>query len=61
MATHIMNTYYICIKRWAVYVKEGEFFKNQGGLVEDWGKNWTPVEAESIEHARKIGENREIQ
>lgn len=38
-----------------VYVKEGTFFRSQGGLTEEWGKTWRPVDAESIEHARRIG------
>ncbi len=40
----------------AVFVKEGEFFEQQGGLTEEWGKHWTVVQACSIEHARAIGE-----
>jgi hypothetical protein len=37
-------------------VKEGEFFREQGGLSQDWGKNWEPIEASSIGDARrKIG------
>jgi len=47
--------YYILIEPWAVYVKEGEFFKSQGGLEKDWGKYWIPVQADGIEHARSIG------
>lgn len=50
--------YYILIESWAVYVKEGEFFKSQGGLEKKWGENWVPVQADSIEHARSIGINR---
>lgn len=33
-------------------VKEGDFFREQGGLEEDWGKYWIPVQASSIGHAR---------
>lgn len=32
----------------SVFVKEGEFFKQQGGLTEPWGRNWTLVHATSI-------------
>ena len=34
------------------FVKEGEFFKAQGGLEKPWGKAWTPIMATSIEDAR---------
>jgi hypothetical protein len=37
----------------SVFVKG--FFLSQGGGVEDWGKNWVEVEAESIEDARRKG------
>jgi hypothetical protein len=40
-----------------VLVKEAEFFRFQGGLTAQWGKAWRgPIEAESIEDARKKGE-----
>lgn len=39
----------------AVYVKEWQFFVEQGGLREPWGKNWLLIEAESIDDARKRG------
>lgn len=34
------------------FVKEREFFEEQGGFRNDWGKNWRPLDAESIEDAR---------
>lgn len=34
-------------------VKEGDFFRAQGGLVENWGKHWDPIEATSIGDARR--------
>ncbi len=40
----------------AVFVKEAEFFIQQGGMTDLWGKRWMPVIAEDIEHARRIGE-----
>ena len=49
--------YYILIKPWAVYVKDGQFFIDQGGLKNDWGKNWVPVWANSFDEARQIGIN----
>lgn len=48
--------YFVLIKPWAIYVKEEQFFEQQGGLQETWGKEWLPVEANSIDHARTIGE-----
>lgn len=59
-----MGEYYILInegRNWqgkkvaTVYVKEGEFFKFQGGHTQEWGKRWFSVYAESIEDARKKG------
>lgn len=38
-----------------VFVKELDFFRSQNGFVEDWGKNWLPIVATSIEDARKSG------
>lgn len=49
------TVHYVLIEPWAVYVKEGEFFKSQGGLEEEWGMRWVPIMAESIEAAREIG------
>ncbi|OBY90486.1 hypothetical protein A6723_019440 [Pseudomonas sp. AU11447] len=40
----------------SVFVKHGPFFRDQGGLTQDWGKGWTRIKATSIEHARQIGE-----
>lgn len=39
----------------SVFVKELEFFRSQGGFREDWGRNWVPIIANSIEDARKKG------
>ena len=47
--------FYILIKPRAVYVKEAEVFKSQGGLTGEWGKQWVEIEAESIEDARQKG------
>lgn len=35
-----------------VYVKEGDFFREQGGLTEEWGTHWTGVQANSLNDAR---------
>ncbi|HBP0273733.1 TPA: DUF550 domain-containing protein [Pseudomonas aeruginosa] len=40
-----------------VSVKHGPFFRDQGGLTQDWGKGWTRIKASSIEHARQVGES----
>ncbi|MCO7556147.1 dATP/dGTP pyrophosphohydrolase domain-containing protein [Metapseudomonas otitidis] len=39
-----------------VFVKVGQFFRDQGGLTQEWGKNWTRIKADSLEQARKIAE-----
>lgn len=36
----------------ATFVKYYDYFVSQGGLVQDWGKHWTIIEAESMRHAR---------
>ncbi|MFU5001894.1 dATP/dGTP pyrophosphohydrolase domain-containing protein [Pseudomonas paraeruginosa] len=51
------NTYFVMRNAGgAVFVKHGLFFVSQGGLTEDWGKNWTRIRAGSLKHARQIGE-----
>lgn len=52
----MMSRYYVHFNGAAVFVKEAEFFKSQGGLTEDWGKAWKWLEADGIEHARLLGE-----
>lgn len=39
-----------------VFVKEGTFFEQQGGLTQPWGKRWVRIQADSIEDARARGE-----
>ena len=39
-------------KKATVYVKEGNFFRSQGGLTEEWGAHWTGIEATSLNDAR---------
>jgi hypothetical protein len=36
-------------------VKEGQFFRDSGGLTEEWGKAWVPVNDTSLEDARHQG------
>jgi hypothetical protein len=50
-------THYVLGNGFSHFVKEADFFKSQGGLEMEWGKNWRPVVAESFEHARKIAES----
>ena len=47
--------YYVLVKPWAVYVKEGHFFESEGGHTAEWGKAWRKVRATSIEDARRQG------
>lgn len=37
----------------AIFVKEADFFKRQGGLQKEWGRAWVPIRADSLEDARK--------
>lgn len=46
--------YYVHWNGASWYVKEGAFFRAQGGLTKPWGKAWRPLHAESIEDARKL-------
>ena len=49
-------THYVLIQPWSVYVKTAAYFVEQGGLKDDWGKNWIGVKANSIAHARELGQ-----
>lgn len=48
--------YYVC---WRPHVpnspmvKEGNFFRSQGGLTGEWGTHWEPIVATSIGDARR--------
>lgn len=37
----------------APMVKEGDFFREQGGLIKEWGRAWEPITATSIGDARR--------
>lgn len=39
-------------KKATVYVKEGDFFRSQGGLIEAWGAHWIGIDAASLNDAR---------
>jgi hypothetical protein len=39
----------------SVFVKELEFFREQGGFKQSWAKSWIPLVATSIEDARRLG------
>lgn len=49
------SEYYINANSAGVYVKEGEFFKSQGGLTKKWGKSWELIQARDLDDARQIG------
>lgn len=49
------DEFYVLVEPWAVYVKEKQFFIDQGGLQLAWGTRWQHVYADSIEHARELG------
>lgn len=50
------TTHMILVKPHEVFVKEIDFFREQGGFKSEWGYTWIGVEACGIEHARAIGE-----
>jgi hypothetical protein len=50
-----MKKYMVLIQPWGVYVKDYDFFVEQGGLKDPWGKHWRLVRASSIEAARNKG------
>lgn len=51
-----MGKYYVHWNGSAWFVKTAEYFEIQGGLFQRWGRFWKPIEADSIEHARKKAE-----
>ena len=52
-----MKTYYVHKNAGKfIFVKEESFFISQGGLTAKWGRAWRKVQADSIEHARLIGQ-----
>jgi hypothetical protein len=51
----VMRDVFMClVSSGSVFVKEIEFFRSQGGFVEDWGQDWKPVVAASVEDARRV-------
>lgn len=50
-----MTKFAVLIEPWAVYVKEWDFFIQQGGRRQKWGKKWRPIMARDIESARLKG------
>ena len=47
-----MQKFYVYYNGQGWFVKEAKFFEEQGGLTENWGRMWWPIEATSIEDAR---------
>ena len=50
-----MTTHYVLINEAGVYVKEVNFFKEQGGLTNEWGRKWEPIDAKNLHDARRVG------
>lgn len=50
-----MAQYRVLITPDGVYVKKADFFESQGGLTDPWGRDWEPIEADSLIHARQLG------
>ncbi len=57
-----MAEFFVTIDTWqhpfqpkgaTVHIKEGSFFRAQGGLTEAWGKSWQRIEAPSCSAALK--------
>ena len=46
-------THFVHCPGTALFVKEANFFKEEGGLIQDWGRRWVPVKALSIGDARR--------
>lgn len=48
-----LQSFYVHWNGAAMFVKEAEFFIQQGGLTEPWGKRWRgPIVARDVEDAR---------
>ena len=51
-----MPAYYVMVNSGrSTFTKEAQFFIDQGGLRESWGKHWTRIEADSLEDAQIKG------
>ena len=48
--------FYVYSNGASCFVKDGDYFEEQGGLTADWGKSWKMLHADSIEHARQLAE-----
>lgn len=48
-----LEKFAVLVEPWATYVKGWDFFVEEGGLREPWGKSWRPIRAKSIEDARE--------
>lgn len=56
MATEEKDVYMVLVgPSGSVFVKTLEYFRNQGGFSQKWGKNWSPIVATGIEDARELG------
>jgi len=47
-------THFVLVKDYGVYVKEAEFFTQQGGKTMLWGVCWEPINACDLKSARKL-------
>lgn len=48
-----MTLFYLLVENSAVFVKDGDFFVSQGGLVAPWGTHWEPYEGVDLAEARQ--------
>lgn len=49
-----MKDYYVLIQDHGIGTKDGDFFIEQGGLEQDWGKNWELIQAKDLDDARQV-------
>ena len=53
---HFTATHYLLINKAGIYyTKDADYFREQGGLISEWGKHWEPIVAESMYDARHKG------
>lgn len=48
-------THFVHYNGATVFVKEADFFREQGGRTAAWGRTWLPVVASSLGDARREG------
>lgn len=52
-----MQRYYVRHNGHNWFVKDEQYFRQQGGTEQEWGRAWTPIQATDAEHARYLAQN----